>query len=139
MCRTSTPEEACAQACVRPRARGAETSKEERAARTEAAALHYLRTGEEVLESGEMDVAAVTCMLQLEATGAYPCGDCTSCMGGGSCKRASNREAARRGKRGALWAEEAQSLVGRMFQVSIDGALKSAVALASGWLWRACA
>jgi hypothetical protein len=125
VCRTSTAEEACAHACIRPRAHGGVACVDGHAARAEAAALHYLRTGEHVVEKGDMDVMGVANLLRSEALGASACGDCARCMRGGGCKRASNREAARRGKRGALWAEEAQSLVGRVFQVCFCRALTS--------------
>jgi hypothetical protein len=130
VCRTSTAEEACAHANIRPRAHGDVACVDGRAARAQAAALHYLRTGEEVLDKEDMDVTGVASMLRSEALGASACGDCAQCMRGDGCKRASNREAARRGKRGALWAEEAQSLAGRVFQVCICSARAHMVVVA---------
>lgn len=122
VCRTSTAEEVSAQAGIKKRSRGGSADSEaeapgaKRAHRT-AAALHYLRTGEEVVDKGEQDVEAVARQLQLEALGMSDCGDCERCMEGANCKRVANREASRRGRRGATWAEEAERLVGRVFQV----------------------
>jgi hypothetical protein len=85
----------------------------------EAAALHYLRTGEEVVDMGgsskHVEIAAE--MLLREKQGTSACGECNGCIEGVGCKRAANREASRRGKRGAIWAEEAGQLVGREFKV----------------------
>jgi hypothetical protein len=101
---------------VRPQ-RGANTATGADSALHEAAALHYLRTGEEVIETRATDIEAVIQMLQTEAQGMSACGECTGCIEGEACKRVSNREASRRGKLGALWAEEAEMLVGREFKV----------------------
>jgi hypothetical protein len=124
--RTSTSEEAAEQAGIKVRSRGGtpagEVAAKALAARREAAALHYLRTGELVMDKGELDVAAVTAMLRLEEAGAAPCGDCVQCLDGGSCKRAQTREACRRGRRGARWANEAELLVGRRFRVRTQDA-----------------
>jgi hypothetical protein len=123
-CRTSNPEEAAIQAGMKVRARGGGAASTSHAvteiagaALREAAALHHLRTGEEVGAQGGVDTAAVIQMLRLEALGESACGDCARCMEGASCKRVSNREASKRGKRGAIWAEEAECLMGREFQV----------------------
>jgi hypothetical protein len=83
----------------------------------EAAALHYMRTGVAVHNMEATKFEAVIHMLQTEAQGLSTCGDCTACIAGGGCKRAANREASRHGKRGAIWAEEAERLVGRKFKV----------------------
>lgn len=117
MCRTSTATEVAVQAGTRVRACGAARASESDAVRREAAALHYLRTQEEVCGLEEVDVAAVTRLLRLEALGMSACGDCCRCAQGEGCKRVANRDAARRGVRGAQWAEEAEGLLGREFQV----------------------
>lgn len=86
-------------------------------ARLEAAALLYLRTGEAVVAEEELQVRDLRDQLRQEASGRSRCGNCIGCAGGKGCKRAANREAVREGKRGAIWAEEAQALVGRTFEV----------------------
>jgi hypothetical protein len=85
----------------------------------EAAALHWLRTGEEAVTEGVNTAAVerVRQLLRLETTGMSPCGGCSLCLEGGGCIRASNRAAAWEGKRAAHWAEEGGRLIGRRFQV----------------------
>jgi hypothetical protein len=82
----------------------------------EAAALHYLRTGEEVINMhmGASYVEVVMEKLQREEQGTSAC---NRCIEGDGCTRAANREASRCGKLGAIWAEEAGQLVGREFRV----------------------
>jgi hypothetical protein len=86
-------------------------------ARLEAAAIHYLRTGEAVVAEEELQVRDLRDQLRQEASGRSRCSNCIGCAAGKGCKRAANREAVREGKRGAMWAEEAQALVGRTFEV----------------------
>ena len=85
----------------------------------EAAALHWLRTGEEAASAGVLagGVERVRDLLRLEAAGLSDCGACRGCEQGSECIRATNRRAAREGKQGARWAEEAGSLIGRRFEV----------------------
>jgi hypothetical protein len=116
-CRTSTAQKVALQAGTRSRVCGPTHAAEADAAHGEAAALHYLRTREEVIETAWMDLESVSKLLRLDAVGMSACGDCNRCEEGASCKRVANREAARHGKRGALWAEEAEQLMDRTFQV----------------------
>lgn len=74
--------------------------------------------GHEPLES---DGLQVKMLLRQEAAGLSACGDCEMCKTGGRCKRALNRDALRTGRRGAQWAEEAERLVGRVFDINRSG------------------
>lgn len=89
----------------------------------EAAALHWLRTGEEAATKAVIaaGVDRVRDTLRLEAAGLSDCGACSGCADRGACIRVSNRRAARDGKQGARWAEEAGGLIGRRFEVCISG------------------
>jgi hypothetical protein len=88
----------------------------------EAAALHWMNTGEETSLQGSKLEEAVTALrahLQQDSEGVTRCGICSHCMDGRGCIRAANRRALREGNRGAQWAEEANGLVGRMFEVRV--------------------
>jgi hypothetical protein len=118
ICRTTTAAEVMEQAGLKVLSRrGTACAAGAEDARHEAAAMHYLRTGEEVINIRATTVEAVIQMLQAEAQGTSACGDCCSCVAGEDCKRASNRWASRRGKPWAILAEEAEQLVGREFEV----------------------
>jgi hypothetical protein len=97
----------------------ASTGNTDTAGAEEAAALLWLRTGERAAAEDVIysAVARVTELLKLEALGLSPCGQCSRCVAGSGCIRASNRIAATDGKHGARWAEEGAGLVGRWFEV----------------------
>jgi hypothetical protein len=120
-CRTSIAAEVMDQAGIKVLSRrgaaSAAGAEPDRHVLHKAAALHDLRTGEDVTNAGARNVEAVKQILQMEAQGTSACGECKGCIDGGGCKRAADREASRRGKLGAIWAEEAGQLVGRGFEV----------------------
>jgi hypothetical protein len=106
------------QRSVKKRSR-ASTENADTAGAEEAAALLWLRTGEQAAPEDVIHsaVARVTELLKQEALGLSPCGQCSRCIAGNGCIRASNRLAATDGKHGARWAEEGSQLVGRWFEV----------------------
>jgi hypothetical protein len=85
----------------------------------EAAALHWMRTGEKSAADDvlEVEVDRVRELLRLEAEGLSDCGACRECIKGGACIRAANRRAALHGNQAAWWAEEGGRLIGRTFEV----------------------
>jgi hypothetical protein len=86
-------------------------------AELEAAALHFMRTRETEIPVDEMTMARVTEYLRLEGLRLSACGACMGCSAGQDCKLAAITQAGRDGKQGALWAEQGQKLVGRVFKV----------------------
>jgi hypothetical protein len=85
----------------------------------EAAALHWLRTGEkaasdDVITAGEEQVRQ---LLRLDAAGVSNCGVCSGCISGIECIKVATRQALWEGKSGAQWAHEARNLIGRRFEV----------------------
>jgi hypothetical protein len=115
-CRTSTVSELASQGVIKKRCRGAQGAP---VGAEEAAALHWLRTGEEAASEAVITagVERVREALRQEAAGLSHCGVCSSCIQGNGCIRANNRRAAREGKQGARWAEEGVRLTGRFFEV----------------------
>jgi hypothetical protein len=118
VCRTSTLSKLKEQQGNRKRSR-AGASESGAVGELEAAALHWLRTGVEAATEGVSAAAveSVKRLLRLETAGLSSCGACSMCLQGGECIRASNRAAAREGKREARWAEECGRLTGRRFEV----------------------
>jgi hypothetical protein len=117
-CSTSTVSALSREGVIRKRPRASE-SPFTTAGTMEAAALHWLRTGqrtttEEVLAA---EVQRVEEMLRLEAAGLTDCGVCSNCIAGSNCVRVSNRRAAWEGRQGPSLAEEAERLIGRQFEV----------------------
>jgi hypothetical protein len=86
-------------------------------AELEAAALHYMRTGESFKPVDERTMVEVAEQLRLESLGLSACGACVGCVADQDCRLAAVRQAARDGKSGAQWAQQGGELVGRTFEV----------------------